>query len=102
MIIISYLLILTTLVSNRKNLIIHKIELPGLLEVFPELNNLWPIWVKKNNVKLKCKVDDDCLFPQACCHHPIIPGDKFCCNGGYKKRILKYAFIGQEIKSNNK
>lgn len=56
-------------------------RLPGFFEVFPELKLKWPIWAKKNGKAIKCETDSDCQFPQACCSHPILPGDKFCCTG---------------------
>jgi len=91
-----YLLLLTQILSY-KNMLVVKVNLPTLTEAFPEIKNLWPIWVKKQGVKIKCNKDSDCLFPQACCNHPIIPGDNFCCNGGYKVRQLEYAFANKKI-----
>lgn len=72
----------------------NKINFPGFFELFPELDIIkWPEWFKKNGKRIKCEKDEDCMFPQACCHHPIVPGDKFCCLGGYKQRALQYAFV---------
>lgn len=76
-----------------------KIIIPGFFDVFPELQLKWPEWTKKNGQRIECKTDKDCRFPEACCHHPIIPGNKFCCTG-YKKRILEPAYIVQVIQSN--
>jgi hypothetical protein len=75
--------------------------LPGLLEVFPELKNFkWPVWAKKRDGGLvKCETDRDCQVPQACCPHPIIPGDKFCCTG-WGTRIMDKQYVGQEVVSN--
>lgn len=81
-----------------KNVENKKIILPGFFEVFPMLDWKWPIWTMKNGKRINCKTDDDCKFPQSCCHHPIIPGDKFCCSGGYKQRVMKPAYITQEIR----
>jgi hypothetical protein len=66
--------------------------LPGFFEVFPELQLKWPKWSKNRQGKVtKCKVNDDCPFPEACCPHPILPGDKFCCTGfGNRMLIPKY------------
>lgn len=87
-----YLLLSQTIHYNQNGMFQESI-LPTLREAFPEINNIWPIWVKKQGFKIACNKDEDCLFPQACCHHPIIPGEKFCCKGGYKTRQLQYAFI---------
>ena len=76
-----------------------KIIIPGFFDVFPELQLKWPEWTKKNGQRIECKIDKDCKFPQACCHHPIIPGNKYCCTG-YKKRTLEPAYIVQVIQSN--
>ena len=76
-----------------------KIIIPGFFDVFPELQLKWPEWKKKNGQRIECKIDKDCKFPQACCHHPIIPGNKYCCTG-YKKRTLEPAYIVQVIQSN--
>jgi len=78
-----------------------KIIIPGFFDVFPELQLKWPEWIKKNGQRIECKIDKDCKFPEACCHHPIIPGNKFCCRG-YKKRTLEPAYIVQVIQSNPK
>lgn len=76
----------------------EEIVLPGFFEVFPMLDWKWPLWTMKNGKRIQCKTDDDCKFPQSCCHHPIIPGDKFCCSGGYKQRVMKPAYITQELR----
>jgi len=71
--------------------------LPGFFEVFPELKFKWPIWArKKDGGAIECETDRDCIFPQACCNHPIIPGKKFCCTG-LGQRIMEPAYVGQEI-----
>ena len=78
----------------------NKINFPGFFELFPELDIIkWPQWFKKNGKRIKCEKDEDCMFPQACCHHPIVPGDKFCCLGGYKQRALQYVFVPIPIPS---
>jgi hypothetical protein len=70
--------------------------LPGFFEVFPELKLKWPKWARnKNGDPLRCETDRDCPFPQACCPHPIIPGDKFCCTG-FGQRIMEPAYAPQE------
>ena len=75
--------------------------LPGFFEVFPELKLKWPIWARrKDGQALKCERDEDCQFPQACCPHPIIPGDKFCCTG-WGQRIMSPSYQGREITSND-
>jgi hypothetical protein len=72
------------------------LKLPGFFEVFPELNFKWPKWAKKRDGSiLECETDEDCLFPQACCPHPIIPTKKFCCTG-WGQRIMIPKFVGQE------
>jgi hypothetical protein len=68
--------------------------LPGFFEVFPELQLKWPNWAKKKGEAIECEKDEDCQFPQACCPHPIIPGDKFCCTG-WTQRILVPAYARQ-------
>ena len=71
--------------------------LPGFFEVFPELKLKWPTWARrKDGTALKCETDADCPFPNACCPHPIIPGDKFCCTG-WGRRVLVPAYARQEI-----
>jgi hypothetical protein len=71
--------------------------LPGFFEVFPELRLKWPVWARKRDGSpIECKTDKDCRFPQACCNHPIIPGNKFCCTG-MGQRVMERAFVGQEI-----
>lgn len=70
---------------------------PGFFEVFPELKFKWPIWAKKKDGgAIKCKTDKDCRFPQACCSHPFIPGDKFCCTG-WTQRVMVPAYQRQVI-----
>lgn len=71
--------------------------LPGFFEVFPELKLKWPDWTRaKNGQPLKCKKDSDCLFPQACCQHPIFPGESFCCTG-WGRRAMVPQYCPQEI-----
>ena len=74
-------------------------SLPGFFEVFPELKLMWPTWAKRRGQAIECEVDADCDFPQACCPHPIIPGDKFCCTG-WTQRIMVPAYQRQFIQSN--
>ena len=75
-------------------------SLPGFFEVFPELQLKWPKWgLKKDGSSIDCERDEDCPFPQACCPHPIIPGQKFCCTG-WGQRIMVPAYARQEISSN--
>jgi len=72
-------------------------NLPGFFEVFPELKFKWPIWSKRRNGgAIKCERDSDCPFPAACCNHPILPGEKFCCTG-WGKRVMVPAYQVQEI-----
>jgi len=74
--------------------------LPGFFEVFPELKLKWPKWAKRRDGSaISCETDQDCQFPQACCPHPIIPGDKFCCSG-LGLRIMVPAYQRREITSN--
>lgn len=76
-------------------------NLPGFFEVFPELQLKWPKWSKSKDGKVKkCVVDTDCPFPQACCPHPILPGDKFCCTG-FGQRLLIPKYVGQEAYADN-
>jgi hypothetical protein len=69
--------------------------LPGFFEVFPELKLKWPIWSKRNGGLQKCETDRDCPVPQACCPHPLLPGDKFCCTG-FGRRVMEPAYAPQE------
>lgn len=67
-------------------------NLPSFFEVFPELKLKWPIWSKrKDGSAIKCEKDSDCVFPQACCQHPVLPGEKFCCTG-FGRRVLVPAY----------
>jgi len=68
--------------------------LPGFFEVFPELQLKWPNWAKRKGEAIECERDEDCQFPQACCPHPIVPGDKFCCTG-WTQRIMVPAYARQ-------
>lgn len=68
--------------------------LPGFFEVFPELQLKWPSWAKRKGEAIECERDEDCQFPQACCPHPLIPGDKFCCTG-WTQRIMVPAYAKQ-------
>ena len=79
-------------------IVAHLIINDSFIYKIPVLYNLWPRWIQKNGIKKQCETDNDCNFPSACCHHPIIPGDKFCCTG-YKKRKLVKAYIYQHIQS---
>lgn len=75
--------------------------LPGFFEVFPELRFLWPTWAKdRRGQVLPCQTDEDCEFPQACCPHPILPGEKFCCTGT-GQRILVPQYCPQELMADN-
>jgi hypothetical protein len=68
-------------------------DLPGFFEVFPELKFKWPKWARrKDGSALKCTTDRDCPVPLACCSHPIIPGDSFCCSG-FGNRIMSPAYV---------
>ena len=72
-------------------------NLPGFFEVFPELKLKWPIWSKnKSGGMIKCEVDEDCQFPQACCQNPFLLGEKFCCTG-LGQRAMVPAYQGQEV-----
>jgi hypothetical protein len=74
-------------------------NLPGILDVFPELRLPWTKWiVDKNGNRKECIVDSDCPFPYACCHHPILPGTKYCCSGWNKRKLIP-KYIGSLIKS---
>lgn len=74
-------------------------RLPGFFEVFPELQLKWPKWaMRKDGTAVECEKDADCPFPQACCSHPIIPGQQFCCTG-WGQRIMVPAYARQEIAS---
>uniref|UniRef100_A0A6C0JGR6 Uncharacterized protein n=1 Tax=viral metagenome TaxID=1070528 RepID=A0A6C0JGR6_9ZZZZ len=58
---------------------------------------LYPIWLKKrsDNMRIPCKVDEDCPFPSACCNDPFFPSE-YCCNG-WKARQLEYAYAKNVI-----
>jgi len=75
--------------------------LPNFFDVFPELKLKWPTWSKRRDgTAIECETDLDCPFPQACCPHPIIPGQKFCCTG-FGNRIMVPAYARQQISSND-
>ena len=76
------------------------LSFPGFFEVFPEFKVFkWPIWAKtKSGGVIKCETDQDCQFPQACCPHPILPGDKFCCTG-FGRRAMTPAYATRSINS---
>lgn len=76
------------------------LSFPGFFETFPELKIFkWPIWAKsKGGSVIKCETDQDCQFPQACCPHPILPGDKFCCTG-FGRRAMIPAYATRSITS---
>ena len=72
--------------KNVKSISIYKVietnfnfmnKLPHVLDVFPEIKNLF---FKKN--KKSCKSDKDCEFPLVCCDFPEYLNGKECCNGG--------------------
>lgn len=72
--------------KNVKSISIYKVietnfnfidKLPHVLDVFPEIKNLF---FKKN--KKSCKSDKDCEFPLVCCDIPEYLNGKECCNGG--------------------
>jgi len=84
---------------QNSSLPLNTFTFPGFFEIFPELELKWPKWTMKHNKRIECESDADCKFPQACCHHPILPGKKYCCTGGYKVRALKPAFIPVNVYS---
>jgi hypothetical protein len=65
---------------------------------------LYPRWsvgvIEKNGNKIKCKKDEDCPFPSACCIEPFFVFDEYCCYG-WNRRKLEYAYIYNTIKSKN-
>jgi len=75
-------------------------KLPGFFETFPELRFRWPKWMKDQKGRRKpCKTDRDCPFPLACCIHPILPGEKFCCSGWSRPLMVPqyaYAFLPKD------
>lgn len=74
------------------------VKLPEILEVFPEFRLPWPKWLKnKNGNRIPCETDKDCPFPLACCYHPILPYEQYCCSG-WNKRILVRQYIYNFIK----
>ena len=84
--------------TNEDNLGAQVNKLPGILEVFPELRLPWPKWLKnKNGERKSCKTDSDCPFPLACCYHPILPYEQYCCSG-WNKRIMVPQYIYEFIK----
>jgi len=75
--------------------------LPNFFDVFPELKLKWPTSPKRRDGSaIACESDQDCPFPQACCPHPILPGQNFCCTG-FGNRIMVPAYARQQISSNN-
>jgi len=73
------------------------LKLPGFFEVFPELKFKWPNWARnKQGMRKKCAVDSDCPFPLACCQHPIVSMDKFCCSG-WGARAMVPQYCPQEV-----
>jgi hypothetical protein len=74
-------------------------EFPGFFEIFPELNFNWIDWLKAiKEDKNECKTDKDCDFPKVCCPNPIVPSNKFCCNGLYRKQTYNPLYMRDEIK----
>lgn len=43
--------------------------------------------------KNKCKTNKDCVYPKICCPNPIVPSNKFCCNGHYSKQTYKHFLL---------
>eukprot|EP01031_Cornospumella_fuschlensis_P039532 gene39532-48129_t len=73
--------------------------LPGLFEVFPELQFKWPVWARrKDGSAVECESDEDCPVPQACCSHPIIPGQNFCCTG-WTQRVMVPEYVKATMKT---
>ena len=63
------------------------INIPTILEAFPEFKNMWPIWMYNKKGRILCIKDSDCPPPSVCCVHPVLPGEKHCCTGfGYRKQ----------------
>jgi hypothetical protein len=57
---------------------------------FPELALLkWPNWtITKTGSRITCVRDEECAIPETCCHHPIVPGEKFCCTGWGRRKLV--------------
>ncbi|RYH21469.1 hypothetical protein EON65_20625 [archaeon] len=73
--------------------------LPGLFEVFPELQFKWPVWTRrKDGSAVECESDKDCLVPQACYSHPILPGQKYCCTG-WTQRVMVPKYVKAKMKT---
>lgn len=81
------------------NKIPKNFELPGFFEVFPELNFNWIEWLSAMKAnKQECKKNKDCTYPKVCCPNPIVPSNKFCCNGHYSTYTYKGFLLKDEIK----
>jgi len=75
------------------------LEFPGFFEVFPELNFNWIEWLRAmKEDKNKCKTNKDCAYPKVCCPNPIVPSNKFCCNGHYSKQTYNLLYMRDEVK----
>lgn len=58
----------------------------------------YPIW---HNNYIKCKTDDECPIPYACCNDPIFPmKDEYCCIN-YKQRKYKYNYAYAFVNKKN-
>lgn len=78
----NILSILFIFIFNNKNINIDIIS-----KIHEQLK--LPIWHVNC---IKCKTDDDCPIPFACCHDAFFPiKDKYCCKN-YKNRQYKYAY----------
>jgi hypothetical protein len=68
-------------------------------QLFPELNFNWIEWIMAiKEDKNECKTDEDCYYPTVCCPNPIVPTNKFCCNGHYIKQTYNPLYMRDEIK----